>query len=543
MHPDWISADARRPSIRAPYVPEYRMARSHRNSSYVEVRLNGLRLERNGRRVLEDVSWTVRPGERWVLAGANGAGKTQLLKLIAGSVWPTPTGREVRHYRWKGGVRNTPHELQDEIGYVGPERQDKYTRYGWNHTVEEVVATGVHRTDIPLHSTSEADRRSVALILRRLRIESLAGRRFLTLSYGERRLTLLARALASRPRMLLLDELLNGLDEANHERARGWLEGTARSSLPWVLSTHRVEDVPASATHALVLEHGRVVYRGSIRRAPLRRWLDHPVETRRSMPARIRGRGASERALVRLSNAHVHLDEHVALKNVSLTIHPGECWVVHGHNGSGKTTLLRTLYGDHGVAVGGRIERAGIEPGVPLQTFKERVGLVAAHLQADHPQHLTASAVVQSGRHASIGLNDAPSTADRAAARRALREFGLSSLAARAIRELSYGQLRRVLFARAWARDPVLLLLDEPFSGVDAPTRRDLAQRIEARVARGTAVVMTTHRRSEWPHCASHELELAGGQVCYVGPIREPSRSRRRRSPGRRSILPRRSPL
>src|SRR6185437_6328392 len=190
-------------------TPAGRARRAHGSghSRYVEVRLEGVRLERSSRRVLENVSWTIRPGERWVLAGANGAGKTQLLKLVAGSVWPTPTGREVRQYRWKGELWRSPHEIQDEIGYVGPERQDRYTRYGWNHTVEQVVATGIHRTDIPLHSTSEGDRRRVVLILRRLRIEPLARRPFLTLSYGERRLTLLARALASRPRMLLLDEL------------------------------------------------------------------------------------------------------------------------------------------------------------------------------------------------------------------------------------------------------------------------------------------------------------------------------------------------
>ncbi|HEV2272030.1 MAG TPA: ATP-binding cassette domain-containing protein [Steroidobacteraceae bacterium] len=508
----------------------------------MQVCLEGVRLVRNTRRVLEDVSWTIRPGERWVLAGANGAGKTQLLKLVAGSVWPTPTGREVRHYSWKGATWSAPHEIQDEIGYVGPERQDKYSRYGWNHTVEQVVATGIHRTDIPLHPTGDADRRRVAAILRRLRIDPLAGRRFLTLSYGERRLALLARAVASRPGMLLLDELLNGLDEDNHERARRWLQGTVRSRMPWVLSTHRLEDVPASATHALVLEQGRIVYRGSIRRAPLARWLAQGVQARATARSRSRGHGRSDPALVQLTNAHVHLDDHVALKDVSLTIRAGDCWVVHGHNGSGKTTLLRTLYGDHGVAVGGRIERAGIEPGVPLQVFKERVGLVAAHLQADHPQDLTAGAVVQSGRHASIGLNDAPGAADRAAARRVLRVFGLSSFAARSIRELSYGQLRRVLFARAWVRDPALLLLDEPFAGVDAPTRRELSERIEARVAGGTAVVMTTHRRSEWPRCVTHELELARGEVRYAGPVRERFRSRRPRPPGRRSIRRRRFP-
>src|SRR5579885_2897717 len=138
---------------------------------YIETILRRVHLQRGGRAVLRGIDWTIRPGERWILAGANGAGKTQLLKLIAGSVWPTPCGREVRHYRWKGETWRTPHEIQDEIGYVGPERQDKYTRYGWNHTVEQIVTTGIHRTDIPLHAPGDADRRRVSSILRRLRIE------------------------------------------------------------------------------------------------------------------------------------------------------------------------------------------------------------------------------------------------------------------------------------------------------------------------------------------------------------------------------------
>ena len=132
--------------------------------------------------------------------------------------------------------------------------------------------------------------------------------------------------------------------------------------------------------------------------------------------------------------------------------------------------------------------------------------------------------MVQSGRHASIGLNDPPTAADRTAARRSLAFFELSELAGRTLRELSYGQLRRVLFARAWVRHPDLLLLDEPFSGVDAPTRRALRGRLEAVVAEGAAVVMTTHHRPEWPDCVSHELELAGGKAKYCGPVRRPHR-------------------
>src|SRR6266702_8807413 len=207
------------------------------DARHVEVRLKHLALVRQGRVVLDDVSWTVKAGQRWVLAGGNGAGKTQLLKIIAGAVWPTPAdtkspsavANSSRRYRWRGETFPSPFEVKEEIGYVGPERQDKYERYGWNHPVEQIVGTGLYRTDIPLNPLSVADRRRIAALLARLAIAPLAGRPFLSLSYGERRLTLLARVLASQPKVLLLDELLNGLDETNHERALRWLCDTKRS--------------------------------------------------------------------------------------------------------------------------------------------------------------------------------------------------------------------------------------------------------------------------------------------------------------------------
>ena len=518
---------------------------------YLEVRLSHADLRRNGRRVLRDLTLRIRAGEHWVLAGGNGAGKTQLLKLIAGAVWPEPARRAVRRYARGRQAWTAPAEVREDIAYVGAERQDKYQRYGWNMSVERIVGTGVHRTDIPLTPLSAADRRRVRRALRSLGVAHLAARPFLSLSYGERRVALFARALASRPRLLLLDEVLNGLDAVNRARVLGWLARRARR-LPWVLATHRLEDVPRGANRALVLERGRIVYRGRLRRAPLAAWLEahpsgpaapaehsvgrraHGLEAHPSGPAapaehsvarRAHGLAATRRArrgreLVRLCGARVYLDGSRALSDISLAVHSGECWVVHGRNGSGKTTLIRTLYGDHGVAVGGRIERAGHGAGVPLERFKKRVGLVAPHLQAEHPRELTVSEVVQSGRHASVGLNDAPSAADRSAARRALALFGLSRLARRPLAELSYGQSRRVLFARALVRAPRLLLLDEPFAGVDAPTRRALMERVSALAANGTAVVVTTHRPGDWPGCATHELELAGGRARYCGPLR-----------------------
>jgi molybdate transport system ATP-binding protein len=490
--------------------------------AYLEVRLRRIHVSRGQRLVLRDIDWHIKPGQHWALIGANGAGKTQLLKLVAGAVWPVPERGAVRRYRWGREVRTTPYEAQDEIAYVGPERQDRYERYGWNHSVLQVIGTGIHRTDIPLHELTAANQRAIGALARRLQITPLLPRRFLTLSYGERRLVLLARALAGRPRLLLMDELLNGLDAARHANALRFLSATRRSHLPWILSVHRPQDVPASATHALILEAGRIAYRGPINKAPLASWFarESPLATATGKLPRAPRRRARARMLLRLSKADVYLDEHRALNGITLTIHKGECWVVHGHNGSGKSTFIRTLYGDHGVAAAGRIERAGIVSGVPLEIFKRNVGLVAPHLQAEHPRDLTVAEVVQSGRHASIGLVDVPSAADRAAARAALDFFGIGGFATRPLHELSYGQLRRVLFARAWVGRPALLLLDEPYSGVDAPTRRALMRHLDELITAGTTVVIATHSREEWPLGATHELALAKGQPVWCGPIR-----------------------
>jgi len=133
---------------------------------YLETHLRHISIDRGGRTVLSDVDWIIRPGQRWVLAGGNGAGKTQLLKLIAGAVWPTPTGRESRRYRWRGALWTQPQEVKDEIAYIGAERQDRYQRYEWNYRVAQVIGTGLYRTDIPLDPLTARDHRLVAELLK-----------------------------------------------------------------------------------------------------------------------------------------------------------------------------------------------------------------------------------------------------------------------------------------------------------------------------------------------------------------------------------------
>ena len=485
-------------------------------SRYLDISLQRVDLRFGSVPVLRGIDWRIRPGERWVLAGANGAGKTQLLKLLAGDVWPTPTGCEQRLYRWHGEHYDQPEGVKDEIAYIGPERQDRYERYEWNHPVTQIVGTGIHRSDIPLAPLSVAQQRSVAALLARLRIAHLAQRRMLTLSYGERRLVLLARALAAQPALLLLDEVTNGLDDGHRERLLRFIAGTTRSALPWVYTTHRAEDIPTAANRLLVLARGRVLHRGALSSAALRNAFPvrRVARVRRVPAASGRRRGT---VLIELERASVYAESIALLSDIDMTVRRGDCWVVHGGNGAGKSTLLRTIYGDHATAVGGSIRRAGVVPGVPLAAFRAHTGFIAPQLQTDQPQYLSVVEVVASGLHASVGLNDRLTAGERRRALAELEEFDLAASAQRTLRELSYGQMRRVLFARAWIARPDILLLDEPYAGIDTATRAVLQSRVDALLAAGLTVVMATHHRSEWPQATTHELQLRAGRVLYSG--------------------------
>jgi molybdate transport system ATP-binding protein len=495
----------------------------------VEVLLDRLNLHRAERSILKDVSWRIGPGERWLVVGASGAGKTQLLKIVAGDVWPDDAPAPTRRYRMGREWHEQPVDVRDEIAWLGPERQDRYERYGWDYPAIDVVGTGLHRTDIPLNPLTTRQRASCLVLLRAAGIMRLANRKFLSLSYGERRLVLLARVLAWRAAVLILDEVATGLDTLNRQRLYRLLRSRRLRGTAWICSAHRSEDIPSGATHLLWLDAGHVRHAGVLTRPLLREALTaaraEEAKLRLARKSglktpRVRKRVSVPRPYITLRDADVWIDEKRVLQAVDLAVGRGECWVVHGANGSGKSTLLRTVYGDHGVASGGFIRRAGLVPGVPLEHFRARTGLVAPHLQTDYPREYSVLDTVVSGLHSSIGLNFSVTPSESRRALLALRALQMEAYAERTLAQLSYGQVRRVLFARALATRPRLLLLDEAFTGLNGPLRAELLGWVESQIDAGVTVLMATHYRSEWPRNASHELMLSRGRVTYAGKIR-----------------------
>jgi molybdate transport system ATP-binding protein len=474
-------------------------------SAKLEIALHEVSVRRADQWALQDISLRLRSGERWALLGGNGAGKTQLLKVLATDVWPTPTGREQLIYRL-GGRRIDRRRAKRHFAYLGAERQDKYARYTWNLTVSDLIASGIHGTDLLLNSVTPAQRRRVTSMLRSCGLTPLADRRFLSLSYGQKRLALLARALVARPHWLLLDEFYNGLDRRFRARIDAVLEAARKRGQSWVVAAHRSVDVPRGTTNIMQLHEGRLTtvkpFDGKLIARLARGAEERPVAR---FSARRRG---ARSTLLRLEHADLYVDYRLVLRDVNWELRLGEHWAIVGANGAGKSSFLKLIYGDLSPALGGRIERRGVAPGTPIAAWKRRVGYVSAELQSDYSVGLSVFELVASGRYASIGLVDAPTPQDRRAAVRWLKFFELWPQAARSARELSYGQLRRALIARALCGNPRILLLDEPLTGLDPAGRAAIKQFLEQLMARGVTLIIAVHHPEDLPRGMTHGLHL-----------------------------------
>jgi molybdate transport system ATP-binding protein len=488
----------------------------------IELRRCSVRLGRHW--ALRDVSIELNRGERWLLLGPNGAGKTVLLKLLRGDLWPTPTGRESRRFHYDDGdVDEQPLFASERIAYLGPERQDRYDRYESTLTVAQVVLTGFDDSDFPLQPATASQARRIVALLDKVGLHAVTHRRFLALSYGQRRRVLLARALVRRPDVLLLDEALNGLDAAGRKAFLRALERAVPPRTAWVLSSHRRADADAAGlTHLARIAQGRLRETGSIAVSGqgARKHSTAAVFLRATRA----GTGSATTArtntaprgteLLRLERAAVYRDERAVIAAFDWTLYRGEHWRLRGRNGSGKSTLMALLYGDLWPRHGGRLQRRW--PAV--EDWKRRVGLISPELQATYAATgCTVEDIVVSGLHDSIGLNVYPTPSELRRVRRELRGWGLADLAQRHARELSYGQLRLVLAARAFVRARKLYLLDEPCDGLDVEAKTRLHARLDAAVRRhGATIVIASHHDEDVPAWVARELTMRRGRAPLV---------------------------
>jgi molybdate transport system ATP-binding protein len=212
--------------------------------------------------VLSDISWTVRQGERWRLVGANGAGKTTLLSLILADN-PQSYANTIRLFGKDRGSGESVWEIKHNIGWVSPEQQIYYSRTA---LCVEMVCSGFFDS-AGLYREPTAEQTAAARQwMSALDIETLAGSPFTSLSTGQQRLVLLARALVKDPALLILDEPCQGLDSAHCRDFIGLVDQLCKQlPITLIYVSHHPEEMPAATTHQLKLERGRISQIGPLR--------------------------------------------------------------------------------------------------------------------------------------------------------------------------------------------------------------------------------------------------------------------------------------
>ncbi len=462
-----------------------------------------------GRRILDAVSFRLFPGQAWAVLGSNGAGKTTFLRLVRGDIPPDRDGAGRRRYVADGRDQSSPLGLRQRFGSVSRPDWDFWRGFEGTVTVFDAVCAGFFDTRLLHQPTTQKERRRAREVIGQVGLADLEDAPMAVLSEGRLRAALVARALAPWPLLLLLDEVVDGLDADNRARVLWAMTAAAASGAALLATAHRAEDVPPGVTRAVVLELGRIVACGALSDMSFFGMAgDGPkpgvASTASTASAASAASGApagparpdGESPLFEIEAADVLYAGRRVLTDVSWRVMPGEGWAVLGPNGAGKTTLMRLILGEIHPALGGTIRRPGLVElaGTDLRDIKARVGFVSADLESAYPPHAPVCDVVASGFFAGVGLFFTPSQAQAQAVRTTLAGFGLAELALRPLASLSTGQRRLAFLARAVVHSPRLLILDEPFSSLDAAARDTAASAVQGIMARGAAVILVTHR-------------------------------------------------
>jgi molybdate transport system ATP-binding protein len=467
------------------------------------VDLRNVNVTLDGHRALKDVSWSLNPGEHWAFVGANGSGKSTLLRVIRGQQWIDPDGGE-RAYGFDG-VPPGAMTAAAHIGFVAPEQQERYVRLDLPIDGRSVIASGFDDT-LYVHGTLSAERSAaVEAIIERLDIGAFALRRVRSLSFGQLRRLLIARALVRRPRILVLDEFTNGLDGAAR-RDILHLIGTLAPSVQLILASHRYDDFIPAITHHATLRGGRIVERNAGRPQP-------PVRAPRASRAERARASTAAPPMVEIRHADVFRGTTHVLHSIDWSIRAGEHTAITGANGSGKSTFASVVAGTLAPVYGGDVLRFGTAGPFDVWQLKTTIAHVSEEWQVAYNVNHTVEEVVLSGFASSVGLFHEPDAVQRERAAALIDELGLGALRERPFAQLSFGERRKVLIARSLVRPPALFILDEVWNGLDASFRILLEAQVAQLAGSGTTLLLIAHHEDDLPALVERRFALDAGRL------------------------------
>ena len=466
-------------------------------------------------RLAQPVSLDFLAGEHIAIVGPNGSGKSLLVDMLTGK-YPLREGELAYDFS-----PSTTKTVYDNIKYIafrdtyGSVDANYYYQQRWNtHDQEDTPEVrdllGEVKNDVLTQQLFEL-----------FRIEPMLDKKIILLSSGELRKFQLAKTLLTAPRILIMDNPFIGLDASTRELLFNLLNGLAHmDSLQIILILSMMDDIPSFITHVVPVDNmivGEKMEREMYMQAFHMQDFVAPMENlqQRILDLPYGNTSYTSEGVIKLNKVSIRYDDRTILKELDWTILRGEKWALSGENGAGKSTLLSLVCADNPQSYACDISLFGRKRGTgeSIWEIKKHIGYVSPEMHRAYLKNLPAIEIVASGLHDSIGLYKRPREEQMAVCEWWMDIFGISALRDKPFLQLSSGEQRLALLARAFVKDPELLILDEPLHGLDTYNRRRVKKIIEAFCyRRDKTMIMVTHYENELPGTITNHLYLKRNQ-------------------------------
>lgn len=466
-------------------------------------------------RMKEPVNLQIAAGEHVAIVGPNGGGKSLLVDTITGR-YPLLMN-EVKY-------DFSPSESKmacDNIKYItfrdsyGDADGNYYYQQRWNS--QDLDDTPIVADLLPPCKDEQLRKALYDLF----GIEEMLSKHIILLSSGELRKFQLTKTLLSGPRVLIMDNPFIGLDAQTREQLAGLLQTLIRETdLQTILVLSKTDDIPEFITHVIPVEHPdilpkvpRTEYVGQRPRIPVRVLEEDKTARILALPEKENRLTTTdtEGCMLRFNHVSIRYGQRTILKDLDWTVKQNEKWALGGENGAGKSTLLSLVCADNPQSYACDIELFGRKrgSGESIWDIKRHIGYVSPEMHRAYLKDLPAIDIVASGLNDSVGLYVHPRPEQRAVCEWWMDIFGIAGLKDRTFLKLSSGEQRLCLLARAFVKDPELLILDEPLHGLDDRNRQLTREIISAFCRRkDKTMIMVTHYAEELPDVITHNLFL-----------------------------------
>lgn len=411
------------------------------------VSLQEVSLYRGGKAILENIHLSIAPGDRILIEGENGAGKSSLILLLAGRLHPyNNNGR--RTYAWDGSTGEAFREARKYVALVSRDEQNRLQSLHAQSSVEEFLTGHLDGQDFLYRERNPGDQGAVTAAIGRFSLGHLRSRLIKTLSLGEMRLALVARAALHPRKLYLLDEIFSGLSDGVAALVLQWIGGLPADAAVVVTSHDRVRLAQMVFSRHFLVKERRI----------------HSVSEPDREGGEVAPPAESPRmghSLIDCKSADFYHDFAPIFRSLTFSLRESDRILLTGPNGSGKTTLLRIMHGDFYPAwQSGVLKFENALAHEQKSTLWAKVQLIAAAHFSYYPAHMTVNDVLASRYSGSI--YDYPEVLPAAAAS-VIEEFAIEEFLERRFAHLSEGEKTRVLLARAFLLAAPVYLIDEGF--------------------------------------------------------------------------------